>query len=404
MDMLIAIFSSPETYYSLSTLRGKPISQSTVLDVGNYFPFVNRETQLDLLWERIKAKYDWKRQGNNRGVDAYKLYGAEFVVCCGSSGIGKTTFSTDGLRILAKKLTGESPEKALLQNCVQRNLTFRISFIDNPLQKAEQENPSIILPFRVLYQYLHPTKTGTEYGDFLNTYFELLGKLQLKDVVQYIALRGNVKEQLVVIHIDETQELGVVDGKIPKNTQEKEKQIFYQLVSILWETALSDRSKTHLFPILSGTNALDLYKRFAASSYRYSALDLPLLSQSHMVEIVRSITPKDSPFALEEDSTLAKLMYVATQGHPRLQRSFLSVGSAQFVTEEIPQNAQFSPFYKDSFLRMLENQNNLKLLFPIVSATCTEVTNSQFPEMNHTILATSKRNFSPSYCIRLDAL
>jgi hypothetical protein len=126
----------------------------------------------------------------------------------------------------------------------------------------------------------------------------------------------------------------------------------------------------------------------------YSSLDLPLLSQSHMVDIVQAITPLSSTFSLEKESGLSKLMYVATKGHPRLQKSFLSVGSCFFHTpededEKIPDDA-LHPFFVDGFIRMLEYQNDLRQLFPILTSTSTEVGKKQFPELDNKILLPGK--------------
>lgn len=81
--------------YELFSNRGKPV-QEPVEDVGSYFPFVNRDHCLKLLWRRLVKSIDWARA--SRGTrDSYKIEGSEYIAICGTSGLGKTTFATDGL-------------------------------------------------------------------------------------------------------------------------------------------------------------------------------------------------------------------------------------------------------------------------------------------------------------------
>jgi hypothetical protein len=214
----------------------------------------------------------------------------------------------------------------------------------------------------------------------LEIYFSNFGtNLQLKHVCDFILKRGKATEQLIIIHIDETQVLGVMDGKVPEKSK-KENEIFFQIIQCLWNARDDATSSTHLFPILSGTNALGLYKLFASSSYEYAALDLPLLKKSHMVQIAQSITSEKAKTKLEENSLLAEVMHIATEGHPRLQKAFVSVGSSQFETiQTISEEVRKQPFFRDGYSKLLEEQGNPEQVWKIVGKTSTEV-ERQFPE------------------------
>lgn len=72
-------------------MRGSKVTR-VVKDVGKHFPFVNREECLKELYGRLRAFLNWceSERGN---IDSCKATGGEFNVCCGASGIGKTTFA-----------------------------------------------------------------------------------------------------------------------------------------------------------------------------------------------------------------------------------------------------------------------------------------------------------------------
>jgi hypothetical protein len=303
--------------------------------------------------------------------DSYKRSGAEFTVCCGVSGIGKTAFSTDGLHILAEKLNETTKPAQLLKDCIKRNLIFRLSFVDHPLEQVEKSNPSIILPYRVLHQYFDSTKGISNYSTFVEINYPKFGNaLTLKDVCDFILSKGKSeqKEQLVIVHIDEAQNLDMKDG------------LFCQIVQCLWNVRNSVNSLTHLFPILSGTSALGLHSLFASSSYIYKSLDLPLLQKSHMVKIAQSITSKKAKSNLNEESLLAKVMHIATEGHPRLQKAFVSVGSSLHETNQKISKSAIAPFFRDGYSKLLEKQDNPENVWKIVDETSSEVERDQFPE------------------------
>jgi hypothetical protein len=361
------------------------VEVSFVSNVGDYFPFLNRENQLTELWRRIELQFQWE-QSHRIKPDSYKYVGAQFTVCCGASGIGKTTFATDGLYRLAKELDATTEPVQLLKDCTERRLTFRLSFLDQPLLPVENQNASVVVPYRVLCQYLNPTKTPATYTNFLSIYYPKFREaLTLKVVCDFIASMGGKQKQLVIVHIDETQILGVKDG----NQSEKD-GLFSKIVECLWSARIYCTSTT-VFPILSGTNALDLYSRFASSNFRYQSLDLPLLRKSHMVAIAQSITSAKSKSTLNTDSKLAKVMHIATEGHPRLQRAFLSVGSSLFETnQKIPENSLAQPFFCNGYSMLLEKQDNPEEVWKIVEKTSAEVEKDQFPEQQKILSAGCK--------------
>jgi hypothetical protein len=369
-------FASPDTFGSMSALRGKPVEQEYVKDVGLYFPFLNREHELEQLWHRIEDQFTWEEQFRGK-TDAQKQDGAQFIVCCGASGIGKTTFSSDGLRaFVTRSFFDKNKPGVLFQDCLNRNLTFRFSFIQVELQPQEIERPAIVLPYRILHQYTSTTRESYGYQNFLAKYLPEFGTgLNLQCVLDWIASTGKKQEQLVVIHIDETQELGLKDG-IQPNTN----GLFYQIIRSLWGIRNNPNSSTHLFPILSGTNALNLYDQFVSSGYKFWPLNLPLLSQTHLAEIAKSITLNAS--LLDENSLLVQAMHIATEGHPRLQKAFISVGSCMYmpINKSDQKNIVQHPFYKVGYENMLKNQHDPKLIWEVIRKTACEVEFDQFPE------------------------
>lgn len=119
-------------------------------DVGKYFPFVNREKSLLKHLGRLNRFLLWCKYC---GIpDLYKSSEAEYNVCCGASGIGKTTFVTDELYKFASMINTLEPEfqkiyghtVSLLENCTKRGLVFRLNFKDVQPLSEELQNPNII--------------------------------------------------------------------------------------------------------------------------------------------------------------------------------------------------------------------------------------------------------------------
>lgn len=98
--------------------------EESVIDVGHYFPFVNRDKSLKLLWTKLKESIYWAK--NHRGnPDSYRVTGANFIAICGTAGLGKTTFATDGLLKISQCIDSIDPpadqsDVQLLKECIQR--------------------------------------------------------------------------------------------------------------------------------------------------------------------------------------------------------------------------------------------------------------------------------------------
>ena len=208
--------------FNIYSERGLVVN-SIVENVGSYFPFVNREDCLRLLWERISVSIKWanKKRGT---TNSYEYEGAQYLAICGSSGVGKTTFATDGIAKLSKEiksLVSDADEShvALLKESVERYVQlqfgahrrysgtiFRLSFVDVKVEEKEKALPRLCLACRVLYQYLSVFKAvDLSYIKFFELMQTRLPELRLGDVTEFIRQRKEVKEQLIIVQIDETQ-------------------------------------------------------------------------------------------------------------------------------------------------------------------------------------------------------
>jgi hypothetical protein len=309
--------------------RGTKV-KDIILDVGKYFPFVNREKCLLKLLRRLNKFLSWCKY---RGMkDSSKMPGSEFIVCSGASGIGKTAFVMDGLYLLESMIDSLDPEfrkcngrtLSLLESCTKRGLVFRLSFVDITPLSQELQKPELCLAFRVLYQYLDLYKLNMRYIGFITQYSQWMPKLSLKDVVEFIRLQGGQDEQLVVIHIDETQKLkGYQCTYQMPPSNGKRLGFLYQLIECLWNSINEPNLKSYVFPILSGINSLDLYDQFHNSNLNYYPIALPLFEPHHFEEILKTILPKEVTIG----ENLKKFLDLALAGHITLFKAFISVAS-----------------------------------------------------------------------------
>jgi hypothetical protein len=98
-DRLLKVFVECQGMGDISELRGRK-PEGIIEDVGKYFPFENRDEPLSELNLMLGEHVKWANPVSVNAVDANKRI--DFVVCHGISGIGKTTFVTDGLRHMLK--------------------------------------------------------------------------------------------------------------------------------------------------------------------------------------------------------------------------------------------------------------------------------------------------------------
>jgi hypothetical protein len=170
---------------------------------------------------------------------------------------------------------------------------YRLSFVDVPLEEEEKAAPKLCLALRVLYQYLSIFKVMDQsYTKFCTSMKTLLPLLSLEDVLEFIRQKKGVEEQLVTIQIDETQVDLIVSSfntfQDLINVKSKEDGFLYQLLKELWKVINDPHSKSYCFVILSGTNALQVYKEFLTSNYKCHPINLPLLESVHLLEIIKS--------------------------------------------------------------------------------------------------------------------
>lgn len=338
-------------------------------DIGKHFSFQNREKELHELQGRMQNCYEISSEARtNPRYELLKYF--SFSCITGASGIGKTTILTEALFPYLRKLENPAP---FLKNCVDHSLYFHISF--NPdislLQRTEKDS---FVPIQLLYQYLNIS------DDFLTKFSRT--RLLLSTVLNFISIRENCKEAMVIIHLDETQNLlTIAESKFSRFDT-----LLTAFLTSLFEGLKSSKSNLYVFPILTGTNSLDLY-RFAASSFRYQPLNLPLLEKNHIYSVVNDlISDKKSVKQLDINSFLAKFLDVCIQGHPRLLRAFLSNASEHFLPDKSGlqnKKTNFCPFYYSGFYNLLNNhQEDTTNLWEIFRKTFDEIRSSQFPELN----------------------
>lgn len=83
-----------------SILRNTRPTAAQVADIGLYFPFVNRESQLEILRDCLQDTLAW--YSTEQTYDQAK--GFQFTLCHGISGLGKTTLACEGIRAMLDKV------------------------------------------------------------------------------------------------------------------------------------------------------------------------------------------------------------------------------------------------------------------------------------------------------------
>jgi len=261
--------------------RGQKVTLK-VDEVGEYFPFVNREKALIRLWNKLVQAIEWTEKYSGT-TESKTKEGSQFIVCFGAPGIGKTTFATDGFWKLSEEISKlvTNPNKEhvrLLQDCVNSGRILQLSFAAFQIMEGEINNIEACLSLRILHQYLYITKSIQEsFPVFFQKFKD--SKITVLDVLQLIKEEtSNSTMPLFIIHIDEAQNL----------MREPKTNPLIKMLDILWNIKNS-ANLFYLLVVLTGTNALEVYKLFLGSTYRYSALSLPLLKSEHVKEIVKSI-------------------------------------------------------------------------------------------------------------------
>ncbi len=163
------LFQSPMSSPSASVLRGT-LPVGMVRDVGQYFPFENRETPLRALINRLATHLEWHSKQRNESQPEKSI---DFTVCHGLSGVGKTTFVTDGFAHISRTgmAVADAPQvQPILSECIENNLCFRLSIASIGLLQSERKNPALFLAMRVLYSFLNPHHRMNGYMEFFDLY------------------------------------------------------------------------------------------------------------------------------------------------------------------------------------------------------------------------------------------
>lgn len=198
--------------------------------------------------------------------------------------------------------------------------------------------------------------------------------VSLSDVIDHIA-----PDELVIIHVDETQNLII----------NKHKSLFESIVRSTRPSVYSKEHCNFLSPIFTGTNALEIYKQFEVSSVRYIAISIPLLTAHDFELIIQTL--------LGSTVTLPPLfcdfMEIILGGHPRSFQTFLCAAShycASFLESGATMQRTVSygvtgrkkrTFLLNGFKAFLQQSaNNKKDLFAIAYRTWEDAKMNGFTE------------------------
>src|SRR5690349_9788034 len=118
--------------------------------------------------------------------------------------------------------------------------------------------------------------------------------------------------QLVVVHIDESQQF-MVDTR-----EEKKNGPLYELLNSLYEAMDTAKPHTVLLPVLTGTCAAGVYAQFAATAFTYNEIPIATLGYTHFRSILSSL-------AVAPCKDFVDMVQFALGGHPRLFRVFVSL-------------------------------------------------------------------------------
>ncbi len=198
-------------------------------------------------------------------------------------------------------------------------------------------------------------------------------------VVQFIAacVRKTETEKgvLIMINVDETQTFfRGADSAHNKDTFAY--QLIEHLFSATWESRKND---IYIINVLSGTNALSLYKQFLNSGKKYEPVDISLLSAKHYRAILWKIS------GIQVTRWFARFLWILLSGHPRLLKAFISIASTYESTLSliVASDNNFDPNGFKKFL--LRHQHDTAVLWSIAERTATAVSTSQFPEVSSSL-------------------
>jgi len=260
------------TSMSNSWCEAKEIPGGTY-ELGCLFPFVDRRKECQqliiILHNKMKPGiYDWwienktkigskelqKKPGiENQPFCSNFFEGFGFIVCGAASGIGKTTFSRAAFwkieRMIKKQLKKGGNDKGmvsfyyLLKRCLEKQLVFRVSYLDDPMEDWERSNPASSIAMRVLWQFskrrLIEDANCRSYEAFWKKFNFSVSLSQVLDFIGEF-LGGDV---MVVLNLDETNFLNRI---APEG---------YLVVIMNHIYKAMTNENVFLVPIFTGTNA-----------------------------------------------------------------------------------------------------------------------------------------------------
>jgi hypothetical protein len=259
----------------------------------------------------------------------------------------------------------------MLQDCANNNLIFRLSTTEQVIQSVEQDNASLFLAMRLLYTFLAPTHGIQGYGAFLELYVASLkskillitnfllkryaphfGNITLEHVMNFIYHKRQHSQievppkQLIILHLDETQSLMPRQGKTGWG-KPKSEGIFYQIINRLYE-AMALTHHTILFPVLTGTNASDIYKQFTQSERSYHDIPISGLAACHLQSILSSL-------GVNAKRSFVERAQFIMAGHPRLFRVFVALLSWYYGKHLDPINTKYHEGHSEADMGANDN-------------------------------------------------
>jgi len=171
----------------------------------------------------------------------------------------------------------------MYKDAYERGLYVCLNYRAIPIVPGEENNPSLSITMRILFDHIKGDVDG-QYTKFWERYNKKFLRLTIKDVLKWISTFKPKDQvyQILILQVDETQVL--VDNK---NKDIGKDSFFSKLIEAITSARLyiSEHS-TIIIPILTGTNANQLYNEFMDSDYRQKPINLPLLNLDHFKEII----------------------------------------------------------------------------------------------------------------------
>jgi hypothetical protein len=374
----------------ITSLRGEPLPEETD-DLGQYFPFQNRDEELQRLQESI-ARYIslWKNPPVEQGAKK-----RSFPVSHAISGLGKTTYIVDGVsEILNRGWYDETTQEyPLLVTCIKGGLQFRINAQNVAINSLEVNCPGLFLGARLLYMLLNPTREmNSRYGSWLEKQVRSYPNFTKLNFVtacaflyrHYCSLIPGLP-LVVILHVDDSQ---CILGNRTFGSQ-----LMHHLQTVIAmghsPTITSSKFNIWLFPVFTGTHAITAYKCFESSGHTFTELPLPPLAVVHYSNILSSLLQAPSQglhLDLAKYDKFLEFLDFALGGHPRLLEILLTVLSRRYARQINYRSSKESVtrFIREGFYHFFNEETsylNVPEWWAILEDTWT-VANGMYPELH----------------------